>query len=59
LEVVEQYIEVFAIGINSAGVNDYYSNSVVIKDLNDLPKSTIQKLDQLLRRNKSMHRRAG
>ena len=52
-------VELFAIGIRSAQVKNYYKNSVSISDIDDLPKVMLQQLDQMLRKGKSLRQKAG
>jgi cobalamin biosynthesis protein CobT len=52
---VEKVIEVFAVGIMTDNVKQYYSNSVVINNLQDLPKVMLGELDRLLRKNQQVH----
>lgn len=50
---VEKMIELFAIGINTDAVKSYYKNCVQVNDLEDLPKTCLHELDQLIRKGKS------
>jgi len=52
---VEKMIEVFAVGIMSSAVKKYYSNCVVINNLNDLPSVMLGELDRLLRKNQQAY----
>jgi len=55
---VERAVELFAIGICSEAVKEYYSNSVVVNELDDLPKIMLTQLDAMLRKGKSLRQRA-
>jgi len=46
---VEKIVEVFAIGIKTDAVSHFFKNHVMIRDLDDLPRVMIEKLDSLLR----------
>jgi cobaltochelatase CobT len=50
----EKLVELFAIGIQSASVAQFYSNSVVINEVEDLPKVMLTQLDSMLRKGKSL-----
>ena len=54
---VEKVIELFAIGIGYAAVDQYYKNSVGISDLRDLPVVMLEELDRLLRRGQNAYAR--
>jgi cobaltochelatase CobT len=47
---VERAVELFAVGIQSDTVANYYSNSVCINSLEDLPKVMIGELDRMLKK---------
>lgn len=49
---VEKLIEVFAIGMQSDGVKEYFKNWVQVSELGDLSKVVVSELDRLLRSNK-------
>lgn len=51
---VEKIIELFAIGICSEEVKEFYTNSVVIHAVEDLPKVMLQQLDAMLRGGKNL-----
>jgi cobalamin biosynthesis protein CobT len=55
---VEKLIEVFAIGIQSDEVQEYFTNWVVVNDLSDLPKVAVGELDRLLRRKQNAYGKA-
>ena len=55
---VEKHIEVFAFGIKDKCIKDYYTNSVVIKSRNDLPKVVVGELDRLLRQKQNAYQRS-
>ncbi len=50
---VEKLVELFAIGINTNAVKDYYSNCVQVNSIEDLPKTCLAELDALIRKGKS------
>jgi len=56
---VEKVIELFAIGIGYADTQRYYSNSVGISDLKDLPVVMLAELDRLLRKGQNAYARTG
>lgn len=47
---VEKAVELFAVGIESTSVADFYNNAVCINSLEDLPKAMIGELDRLLKK---------
>jgi cobaltochelatase CobT len=49
---VEKLVEVFAIGMQSDGVGEYFKNWVEVNELSDLSKVVVSELDRLLRINK-------
>ena len=55
---IEKVIEVFAVGIQSDGVKQFYSNSVVIQDIRDLPGVALSELDRLIRQKQNAYSRA-
>ena len=50
----EKLVELFAVGIESESVKEFYSNSVVINELEDLPKTMLGQLDSMLRKGKHL-----
>lgn len=48
-EEVEKHLDLIAIGILSSQIKDYYSNSICIEELNDLPGATLGQLNKILR----------
>jgi cobaltochelatase CobT len=48
---LQKHIEVFAIGINTDAVKNFYKNYTIIRNVNDLPVVMMSELDRLLRRN--------
>lgn len=55
---IEKHIEVFAIGIQSDAVKEYYTNSVVINKLSDLPSVMLSELDRLIRQGQNAYGKA-
>jgi len=56
---VEKLVELFAIGIQSSSVKQYYSNAVTISSLEELPQVMLQQLDQMLRKGTNLIKKAG
>lgn len=56
---VERHIEVFAIGIQSDQVKNYFSNWVLVNTLSDLPKVVVGELDRLLRKKQFAYKKVG
>lgn len=55
---VERVVELFAVGICSDAVKEYYANSVVVNELEDLPRIMLTQLDAMLRKGKTLRQRA-
>lgn len=55
---IERVVEVFAIGVQSDAVNQFYSNSVVINNIRDLPTVMLTELDRLIRKGQSAYKAA-
>lgn len=55
---VERLVELFAIGINTSAVKDFYTNCVAIHDVNDIPSTAFRELDELIRMGKTYHGKA-
>jgi cobalamin biosynthesis protein CobT len=51
---VEKIVELFAVGICSPQVKDFYSNNVNINAVEDLPKVMLTQLDAMLRGGKNL-----
>lgn len=45
---VEKYVELIAVGIQTDSVKNFYSNYVVVNNINDLPSTCLNKLSSLL-----------
>ena len=54
---IEKQIEVFAVGIQSDAVAQFWTNQVVLDNINDLSKVVIGELDRLLRRKQNAYAR--
>jgi cobaltochelatase CobT len=54
---IEKIVEVFAIGIKSDSVNKFYTNSVTIDNIRDLPNVVLMELDRLIRRKQHAYKR--
>jgi cobaltochelatase CobT len=54
-KAVEKVIEVFAVGIMSDSVKEYFSNWVQVNNLSDLPKVAVTELDRLLRKRQNAY----
>lgn len=54
---VEKVIELFAIGVKSDAVKNFYKNNVVINNVRELPNVVISELDRLIRRNQDAYTR--
>jgi cobalamin biosynthesis protein CobT len=55
---VERLVELFAIGINTTAVKEFYTNCVAIHDVNDIPSTAFRELDELVRKGKTYHGKA-
>jgi cobalamin biosynthesis protein CobT len=56
---LEKHVEVFAIGIQSDAVKEFYSNSVVVNEIRDLPVVMMSELDRLLRKGQNAYTKQG
>jgi len=54
---VEKAVEVFAVGIRSDAVTEFYNNSVEIDRVQDLPTIMLSELDRLLRKGQNAYSR--
>jgi len=55
---VEKAVELFAVGVCSDAVKEYYSNSIVINNIRDLPTVVLNELDRLIRQNQHAYSKA-
>jgi cobalamin biosynthesis protein CobT len=51
---VEKRVELLAVGIQTDAVKNFYSNYIVVNDVNDLPTLCLGQLDDLLRKGKRL-----
>lgn len=55
---IERVVEVFAIGVCSDAVQDFWSNRVVIHNIRDLPTVMLTELDRLIRQGQNAYAKA-